>query len=200
QSVHITSHTVWNADLNSCGEYDNTATLTWTNGPQTPVSSNLATETVLCPDVTVTKAADNATVNAGEDVGFTITVSNGGPGTATNVVLDDNPLPAGSGAGVTWSIDSGPTGDVTPNCAITGAVGSQELKCDPVDLGSGKSFSLHVTAKTSVDECTEYDNTATATADNAPQAQDSADIACNAPLLSVMKTADHAKVNAGDDS
>jgi uncharacterized repeat protein (TIGR01451 family) len=147
----------------------------------------------------VTKTADQLTVDAGDNIGFTISVSNAGPGTAKNVVLDDKPLPAGSGTGVTWSIDSGPTGDVTPTCAVTGTVGSQELKCDPVDLGSGKGFSLHITAKTSVDECTRYDNTAIATADNAPEAQDSAHIACNAPLLSVTKTADHATVNAGDD-
>src|SRR5439155_925359 len=139
------------------------------------------------------------TVDAGEDIGFTITVANAGPGTAKNVVLDDNPLPAGSGAGVTWSIDSGPTGDVTPNCAITGAVGSQELKCDPVDLGSGKSFTLHVTATTSFAECTEYDNKATATSDNTPEAHDSADITCNKPDLSIVKKADASPVSAGDD-
>jgi uncharacterized repeat protein (TIGR01451 family) len=192
-SVHISAGT----SFDDCAEYDNTATAHSTNEPGiTPASD---TTTCLKPDLSVTKTADQLTVDAGDDIGFTISVSNTGPGTAKNVVLDDKPLPAGSGSGVSWSIDSGPTGDVTPDCAITGAVGSQELKCDPVDLGAGKSFSLHVTAKTSVDECTRYDNTAIATADNAPEAQDTAHIACNAPLLSVTKTADHATVNAGDD-
>src|SRR5205823_13032323 len=112
---------------------------------------------------------------AGDDGGSTTAVTTVRERAANMVVLDD-PLPAGSGAGVTRSIDSRPTGDVTPSCAITGSVGSQELKCDPVDLASGKGFTLHVTATTSFAECTEYDNTATATSDNTPEAHDSADI------------------------
>src|SRR5205823_12028135 len=122
----------------------------------------------------------------------TIAVTDGGPGTAKNVSLDD-PLPAASGPGVTWSIDSGPTGDVTPNCAVSNG-SPQDLTCDAVDLGSGKSYTLLVTATTSFAECTEYDNKATANATNAPDVSDSADITCNAPDLSITKTADAASV------
>src|SRR5205823_4119172 len=148
-------------------------------------------------DLSIVKKADASPVSAGDDIGFTITVSNAGPGTAKNVTLDD-PLPAGSGAGVTWSIDSGPSGDVTPTCAVSNG-SPQDLTCSPVDLGSGESYTLHVTATTSFAECTEYDNTATASADNAPDATDSADITCNPSQVSITKTADHsAPVHAGD--
>ena len=54
-----------------------------------------------CPGLHITKMADATTVNAGDAIGFTIGVSNSGPGTATGVTLTD-PLPGGSG--VSWSI------------------------------------------------------------------------------------------------
>ena len=139
----------------------------------------------------MTKTADAATVNAGDPIGFTITVANGGPGLAKDVVLSD-PLPAGlTVAG--WSKASGPTG-----CTITGAVGSQTLACARVDLTSGQSYSVHITAATSFADCATYHNTATAHASNAPDATASATITCNAPSLTVTKTADAATVNAGD--
>ncbi len=44
--------------------------------------------------MTITKTADNAKVNAGEDIGFTVqSVTNGGTGLAKGVEIDD-PLPA----------------------------------------------------------------------------------------------------------
>src|SRR5579884_2397647 len=152
---------------------------------------------VNAPSLSVKKTADRASVDAGDPVGFTITVSNGGPGTAKGVSLSD-PLPAGSGAGLTWKIDSGPTGSVTPTCQISGSAGSQTLTCSAVDLAAGDHYSVHVTAQTSLAECSQYDNTATASASNAPDAKDSASITCASPSLSVTKTADHASVNAGD--
>src|SRR5690606_28889775 len=110
-----------------------------------------ATTDVQCPDIDITKVADDDTVSAGDDVGFTITVTNDGPGAAYGVTLSD-PLP--SGDGVDWSIDD-ESGDVDASCGISGAVGSQELDCGPVDLAAGESFSVHVTSSTqpSGEEC-----------------------------------------------
>ncbi len=139
----------------------------------------------------MTKTADAATVNAGDPLGFTVTVANGGPGTAKGVTLSD-PLPAGTTA-AGWSIGSGPD-----QCSITGAVGSQTLDCSAVDLASGDSYTVHVTAATSLVNCTDYDNTATASAANAPDASASASIECDSAQVSITKTADHsAPVNAG---
>ncbi len=130
-------------------------------------------------------------MDAGDPIGFTITVANGGPGTAKGVTLSD-PLPAGTTA-AGWTIASGPT-----QCSISGAVGSQTLSCSAVDLAAGGSYSVHVTAATSFADCTSYDNTATASASNAPDATDSASITCQKPSLSLTKTADATTVNAGD--
>ena len=183
-SVHVTAATSFAA----CTKYDNTATASASNSPD---QSDSASVTCNAPSLTVTKTADAATVNAGDPIGFTITVANGGPGTAKGVTLLD-PLPAGTTV-AGWSKASGPAG-----CSIAGAVGSQTLDCSAVDLASGGSYSVHVTAATSFADCMKYDNTATASASNSPDQSDSASVTCNAPSLTVTKTADAATVNAGD--
>ncbi|MGB8858143.1 MAG: SdrD B-like domain-containing protein [Ilumatobacteraceae bacterium] len=55
---------------------------------------DIADITVLLPDVVVVKSADKTAVLSGQSVGFTLTVTNKGPGPARNVVLVDT-LPAG---------------------------------------------------------------------------------------------------------
>ncbi|MGZ7022558.1 MAG: hypothetical protein ACXVJ3_15070, partial [Ilumatobacteraceae bacterium] len=152
------------------------------------------------PDLSVTKTADHASVSAGDPIGFTVTVANSNSnttGTAKNVTLDD-PLPAGSGTGVTWSLDSGPTGTVTPKTCAVSNTSPQHLTCTGIDMKPGDHYSVHVTATTSKTECTKYDNTATASADNSDPVEGSASITCNPANLVVTKTADAASVNAGD--
>src|SRR5439155_25285034 len=60
---------------------------------------------VVQPNISVTKTADQGTINAGDTAAFTIVVTNNGPGTADNVTVND-PLPPG----VAWSIDPAVTG------------------------------------------------------------------------------------------
>ena len=139
-TVHVTAAT----SFVDCTTYDNTATASAANAPD---QSDSASITCNAPSVTVTKTADAATVNAGDPLGFTVTVANGGPGTAKGVTLSD-PLPAGTTA-AGWTIATGPA-----QCSITGAVGSQTLSCTAVDLASGGSYSVHVTAATSFAACT----------------------------------------------
>src|SRR5438128_11255915 len=45
--------------------------------------------TVNPPTLTITKTADAASVNAGSAIGFTITLSNAGPGASTGTTLTD---------------------------------------------------------------------------------------------------------------
>jgi uncharacterized repeat protein (TIGR01451 family) len=56
-----------------------------------------------CVNLTITKTADAASVPAGSQIGFVVTLKNTGAGSATGVTVND-PLPSGSG--VTWSIAS----------------------------------------------------------------------------------------------
>ena len=116
-------------------------------------------------DVSITKTADHtAPVHAGDPIGFTVEVKNSGTGAAKGVQLSD-PLPAGSGTGVTWAID---TSEGTPGqFVLSGAKGSQTLGLASSTLPAGADYKVHVTAQTSETECSTYDNTATLTTGNA---------------------------------
>src|SRR5204863_260129 len=185
-SVHVSSSTSFTA----CTKYDNTATASADNAPDAQDSASIQCNK---PSLSVSKTADNTSVDAGDPIGFTVSVENGGPGTAKNVTLAD-PLPAGTATD--WVIDPAYPGPGT--CSITGPSGSQELDCSFGDMADGDSAPVHVSSTTSFSPCTKYDNTATASADNAPDAQDSASIQCLSPCLSVTNTADNTSVDAGD--
>jgi uncharacterized repeat protein (TIGR01451 family) len=159
ETVHVISGT----DTSSCQAYPNTATLTATNSPQLQATD---TTTVLCADVAITKTADHsAPVNAGSSIGFTVEVTNAGPGDATGVVLNDA-LPAGSGSGVTWAID--PAVGTPAQFVLAGAKGAQTLSLASGTVPAGADYKVHLTAATSQTECSgSYDNTATLTTGNA---------------------------------
>ncbi|CAB4924460.1 unannotated protein [freshwater metagenome] len=131
---------------------------------------------LLTPDLSVTKTADDASVNAGDGIGFVITTTNAGPGTASGVALGDD-LPAG----VTWNIASQSDTSDPFDCVITGAPGSQKLACDYGTLAADATRAVHVTATTSFIACSTYDNTATLTASNSPDREDSATVTCLEP-------------------
>jgi uncharacterized repeat protein (TIGR01451 family) len=139
------------------------------------------------PALTIQKTADAATVTAGGTIGFTITVTNGGPGTATNVVINDA-LPAGTGINWVENPDKA-------ECSISGT--PQTLTCTIGSLASGASFSVHVESPTTAGSCGTYPNTATASADNHPTVQAQASITVNCPTLSILKSTSTPTVNAG---
>ena len=111
-SVHIVSATT----AASGGTYPNTATATADN--HGPVDAT-ATIVVVPPALSITKTADAPQVNAGEPIGFTVTVANSdaeGTGIARSVTLSD-PLPGHDG--VDWSISPDYAGPGT--CSISGS-------------------------------------------------------------------------------
>jgi uncharacterized repeat protein (TIGR01451 family) len=109
--------------------------------------------------LSVSSTPDAPTTNAGGPIGFTIAVSNAGPGTENTVALSD-PLPAGTG--VNWNISPAYSGPGT--CSIVGLAGSQVLSCSFGSLASGASASVHVSSASS--SAGTYTNAATATATN----------------------------------
>jgi uncharacterized repeat protein (TIGR01451 family) len=160
-----------------CTTVENTASLT------SPFSgSSKASVTVACPNLTLGKTADAASVDAGSQIGFTVTLGNTGTGTATTVAVND-PLPAGSG--ISWSLSPASTG-----WSITGAVGSQVLSYSAATLAAGASSSAHVISGTTAASCRKYDNTASATVANGTNPGDasaSTTVNCLA-TLTVTKT------------
>ncbi len=181
--VHIVSGTTGD----SCGIYDNTAAVTTTNDGS---DEDSATTEVLCAEIDVEKTADAATVNAGDQIGFTVTISNTGDGLATGLAFTDN-LPGGNG--VIWTIESSDAG-----WSITGSAPNQQLVYAPTTLAAGASTSVHVVSATTAASCKVYDNTAAVTTGNDGSDEDSATTEVLCGEINVEKVADDATVNAGE--
>jgi uncharacterized repeat protein (TIGR01451 family) len=158
-----------------------------------PVAVNAA-------NIHIVKTADAAQVNAGEDIGFTLTVYNDGNGDAKGVTLSDT-LP--TNAGLDWSIDAQGAG-WNSTCAINLGV----LTCGPVAVPAGttqgaSTFTVHIVSDTTAatgGDCEEtglVDNTGNVTTTNDGSDQDSDEICVKAPAIHIAKTADAATVNVG---
>src|SRR5436190_1245063 len=95
-SVHITATTA----ADECSTYYNTVKVTMINDVSV---QSVTTFTCTSASIHVLKTSHNATVNAGVLIGFKVAVNISGTCVFKGVSFTDN-LPAGSGAGVTWSI------------------------------------------------------------------------------------------------
>ena len=149
------------AKVNATGTYANTATVTASEtDPDT--SDNTSTVTPNpnpVANLKVEKTVDNSTPKVGDNITFTIKVSNNGPSNATGVSVSDL-LPSG------YTLVSSNTTTGTYNTA-TGVwtIG---------DLANGTSATLTVTA--TVVEASSYTNTATVTASETdPDTSDNTD-------------------------
>jgi uncharacterized repeat protein (TIGR01451 family) len=182
-SVHIVSAT----SAASCATYNNTASVTTTNDGQ---DSSSAETQVLCADIDVEKEADAVSANAGEQIGFTVTISNDGDGLATGLTFTDN-LPGGTG--IDWSISPASAG-----WSITGTAPNQVLVYTPTTLAGNSSTSVHVVSSTTAASCAKYDNTASVSTGNDGSDSDSASTTVLCADIDVEKAADAASVNAGE--
>ena len=186
RTVHVTGAT----DAADCGTLTNTAVVAASNESVENVGDNssTATITVNCPDLLVTKDADQGTVNAGENIGFTVEVTNNGTGTAHGVTVTDT-LP--TNGGLDWSIDAA---NSDAGCSITNGV----LTCDFGDLGPDESKSVHIVSPTTAQSCGDVVNTANGTSSNDGEDSDSATVTVNCTDIFVTKTADTPLVEGGD--
>jgi uncharacterized repeat protein (TIGR01451 family) len=149
RSVHVSAST----SLSDAGDVTNTATVSAT-ADQNPANDEATSAIhVSASDVGVTKVPDSATVNFGDPIGFTLTVTSFGPDDATGVTLTDT-LPSVSG---TWSVD----GPDSASCTLTG----NSLSCDFGTVPVGESRSVHVSAPTSADDDGDWPNIAGTDAD-----------------------------------
>jgi uncharacterized repeat protein (TIGR01451 family) len=178
--VHVVSSTT----PNSCGIYDNTASFTANGGLS---GSDSASTAVSC--VTITKAADNPSRTAGQQIGFTVQLANiSSTLDATGLALTD-PLPAGPG--MSWTIQSG------AGWSITGTPPNQSLVA-PSSLTHGTSTQVHIVSNTAAQSCGDYFNDASFTTANAGDGEASADVVVNGCAdLAIFKAADVNLVAAG---
>ncbi len=176
-SVHIVSPTT----AASCGTISNRASA---SSASVSAEAGPATIQVNCAAIDVVKTADASSVSAGDQVGFTVTLSNSGSGQATGLVFSDA-LPAG----LAWTISPASTG-----WSIVGG----NLVYSASTLAPGASSSVHVVATTTSANCGAITNTATVTSSNDGQDSSSATVDVKCALIDVVKTADASSVSAGD--
>ena len=178
-----------------CATYPNLATVDATNESNDPSVTDDNTDpgaiTVNCPNVKALKTSDKSPVNAGDPIGFTVTIQNTGTGTAYGATGSDT-LPAG----INWTIDGAANG-----WSIVAGV----LTFGPADLAAGASAAVHIVGTTDAADCGLVPNTVivdalnesnlpAATADNSA----SAEVTVNCPNVKALKTSDKSPVNAGD--
>jgi uncharacterized repeat protein (TIGR01451 family) len=150
-------------------------------------------EDIVQAAIEVSKTSDAGTVQAGGQIGFTITVTNGGNVSLSDVTLTD-PLP--SAPGVTWTIES-TSGDTN---GLSCSIASATLTCTKASLGLNGSFDVHVTSPTNNDSCKTYDNTASVTSGDLSDSASASIVVegCVVVDLGLTKSADAAVVTAGN--
>jgi uncharacterized repeat protein (TIGR01451 family)/fimbrial isopeptide formation D2 family protein len=187
-----------NAD---CGPLENTATVEATNESEADLENNEDSHTITvdCPNLTIEKTADEGTISAGDQAGYTITITNEGPGTAYDVHFEDV-VPSG----LTWGIESVDPAEAG-SCAssMDSEHGQLGISCDFPELAEDASVTIHLTAETTAEACGTLHNVATVSGDNEnPQLtgdnEDSADIVVECPGLNIAKDAVDDSIVAGD--
>jgi len=169
----------------------NTASVTPPGGTTDPDpsddSSTVDTDVAASADIEVTKSVDESNPNVGEDVTFTITVTNHGPDDATGVVVTDS-LPAGL-----VYVSSNPSQGTYDDATGAWTIGA---------IANGASVTLEIVA--TVDQPGSITNTATRTAadqadpDNSNNSGSASVNGQPSADLQVLKMADDMTPNVGD--
>ena len=171
----------------------NTASITADDDVDLTNNESSAHISVLCPNPGVVKTADVDPIVFGDPASFTIVVSAGGSGDATNVVLTDE-----NTSNNTWAV-SGPNAGA---CDSDSVAPGETLTCTFATIPAGQSRTITITATSTADDCEEgIASTATITADDDVdtsnnESSDTITVLC--PNPGVVKTADVDPINAGD--
>jgi uncharacterized repeat protein (TIGR01451 family) len=172
------SYTITSADL-TAGSVTNVATAS-ANG----TTSNQATATVHAVIVRVTKTADPGPVEAGNPIGFQISVTNSGTADATSVTVTDG-LP--TTAGLLWTVDFVDVG-VQCNLPPPSPPNPQPLTCTIQTLAAGATKTIHISSPTTPATCGAVNNTATVTSTNGGGNTSSASVSVTCPTVGIVST------------
>jgi uncharacterized repeat protein (TIGR01451 family) len=169
-----------------------------------PTGCNDEPVTVNGAAIHIVKTPDAAQVNAGEQIGFTLTVYNTGAGDAHGVKLSDT-LPVKDG--LSWSIASQGAG-WAGSCAIDAGVltcgGANGVTVPAGTTQAASTFTVHITSPTTTATggvCPGgsgvINNTGHVETSNDGSGDSTASTCVAAPAIHIVKTADAAQVNAG---
>jgi uncharacterized repeat protein (TIGR01451 family) len=167
---------------------------------ETPAEDDEACVTVTPQqaDLSLAKTVDNTTPNVGDNVTFTITLTNSGPDDATNVTVSD-PIPAG----LDFVSSNASQGTYDPITGIwdvgtlaNGDVATLEITVTVLQTGTLTNCAQVETS----DQC-DPDSTPGNLVDNTPAEddEDCVDISGQQPDLELTKTVDNNSPNVGDD-
>jgi uncharacterized repeat protein (TIGR01451 family) len=130
--------------------------------------------------LSIVQTADAAKVSPGSQIGFNVTLINGGANTATGIAVTDNLL---SRPGVSWSIDAAHS---DAGWTVNGSPPSQAL-VGPATMGATRASHVHVVSGTTSGSCGTYANTASFTSTNGGSGSGSATTTVTCPSLTVVK-------------
>lgn len=141
------------------------------------------------PGLGMTMTADRASVDAGDTIGFGLTITNAGASTTRNVTVSDA-LP--TDAGTTWSIDS-QSGSA---CSIS----NSSMACHLAAMPSGTAYSVHVVSPTTPETArsTPVENVASATSSKGGSATATASVEVTARPRVGTRTAGRATVTTAN--
>ena len=171
----------------NCGAVENTAHVGTSNDGSATAKARVE---VLCAKIELAKTADKSPVGPGDPIGYEITATNHGSGTAHGVTMTDVlPVVAGS----SWSFSS-------PSPGWTCHIGGGTLSCGgpTTSLAAGNSLHVHVTSPTTSATCGTVENTAHVGTSNDGSATAKARVEVQCAKIELTKTADTSPVSAGD--
>ena len=189
---------------------ENTVSVTTSNDGRNTSDADVEAEgnqptviTVDCAEIDIEKTAADATVDAGDNVTYTITVTNNGDGEARDVVVTDT-LP--TNPGLDWTVT------VSPEGAGTCDTDSVPMTCDLGTIAGGDTVTITLTSPTTAAICAgdnTIENTASVTTSNDGRDTSDADVEAegNQPTvitvdcaeIDIEKTAADATVDTGDN-
>ncbi|RFS26209.1 DUF11 domain-containing protein, partial [Chitinophaga silvatica] len=191
-SVNATATLTIKATVNASGTYKNTATIAGNEADRvtTNNSSSVTPAPVAVANLKVEKIIDKSTVYAGDQVKFTIKVTNNGPSTAANVVLTDL---LKDGYTYLSHTQTGGTGNYN---SVTGIWSAGNLT-------NGQIITLAITAK--VKAGGDYNNIATVKSDTKDKDLTDNEASITAPTvipaadLAIVKTVNNNTADAGSE-
>jgi len=201
-SVHLVATQDGKTDPeDACGTYSNTGVVRFGNGVEADRTDNSDSVTILCPGVNLGKVADDDLVEAGDQIGFSITVSNiddrdpPPEGDARDVVVTDE-LPGG----LAWEVADDSDLPEGADCSIDAGVLTCELGDLPaIDGADAPQVTVHVVADTTGADCGVYDNTASATVANGADPDDAeATSRVRCPISIALDKTGDARAHVGD--